>query len=432
VNVHLFKRAPARVRDVLLERQGAKVERRWSAYARNLLSDWQRAEWARIGATPPDDSHYQELASHLARLYGHEPDTEPHKQLAAQFLAMYREAHARMPTAYESASWYELATSLVADVEEAIHGRSAPLLVQPLFGSVPSGMVNATTFYIPDTDEYLIVFSAGLFLYLNLMAKVAADAAIVVAARTPRGKSLDDSRLPEILDQPRFHERFFDAMYCHVAAGNAGLAQQYLLDGAAQRLAEQLRNTMELFVVAHEYGHILEGHLTQLPQGPGASRTSSGELVYQPEWLEELAADDRATELVLALTASGQVHPHVAVAGIHLLLFSLELVDRAVNLLMSPHDRTAAIMDALVAMAPFTHEGERPGDTHPSPASRRFKQRSRIHELLGANLADEGNEMGSDLVAIFQHLWATSRPRWLALRDRGVRPCPLWDPRAQS
>lgn len=102
------------------------------------------------------------------------------------------------------------------------------------------------------------------------------------------------------------------------------------------------------------------------------------------------------------------------------------------NLLMAPVDETAAAMDALVTMVPFGHEGERPGDTHPAPSSRRFKQRSRMHESLGSELAAEGNEMGADLVAMFQYLWSASRPRWLALRETGTKPCPLWDPRASA
>jgi hypothetical protein len=261
----------------------------------------------------------------------------------------------------------------------------------------------------------------------------------VAAARaTTPGRALDYARLPRILADQRFHDRLFDAMYTHVVKGNAGTAPQYLLPEPANSLATSLRHTMELFIVAHEYGHIIEGHLTKVPLQSKPETTRSGEFVYQPEWLEELAADDRATEIVLHHAIAGRENLHVTVASIHLVLFCLELVDRAVNALMAPQNATARTMDYMVsalprpAIAAVISEGERPGDSHPSAASRRFKQRARFREFLDAKLADEGNEMGNDLVVMLDYLWHAGHSRWVEMRDHGVKPCALWDPRARA
>jgi hypothetical protein len=353
-------------------------------------------------------------------------------------IAQRHEIQAHLPTPLESWSWHSLAMTLAEDVESAARARSLPLSVAPLLGSVPSGMVNASTYYLPQTGEYLIVFAAGMFLLSNLMAKVAADAAVAAARSTTPGRALDYRHLPRILADDRFHERFFDALYNHVVVGNAGAAQQYALPEPANGLAESLRHTMELFIVAHEYGHVIEGHLTKVPQQVKPETTRSGEFVYQPEWLEELAADDRATEIVLHDATAKRENLHVTVASIHLVLFCLELVDRAVNALMAPVNRTAQIADALDSALPrpaipaIFSEGERPGDSHPSAATRRFKQRARFREFLDAQLADEGNEMGTDLIVMLDYLWHSSRSRWLEMRGRGVSPCALWDPRAQA
>lgn len=127
------------------------ADRTWSTHARDLLASWQKAEWARLGTAPVGESQFQELASRLAGLSGHPPNTEGHAAAAAEILARLREAQSRVPTPYESASWYGVATSLVTEVEEAIRARS-PGHVQPLFGSIPSGMVDARTVYLPETE----------------------------------------------------------------------------------------------------------------------------------------------------------------------------------------------------------------------------------------------------------------------------------------
>jgi hypothetical protein len=406
------------------------IERKWSTQARNRVADWQKDEYKRLGQSLPNKSEILETALRIGALMGHKPGTAAYDAVVSEMMAKYDEAQSQVPTPYESAHWYGLANLLVQDVEEAARVLSLRIPIQPLFGSVPSGMVNAATYYLPETGEYIIVFAAGLFLFLNLMAKLTADAAIAATNATTPGRGLDESRIPQILADRRFHDRFFDALQCQVVLGNAGLAHQYGLRNAEQGLADTLRGYMERFIVAHEYGHIIEGHLTGLQLRPNVPKTSSGEFVYQPEWSEELAADDRATELVHQIANTKKTNAHVVVASIHLVLFCLELIDRAVNVLMAPFNKSAKVMDYLVTMIPRAHEGERPDDTHPAASSRRFRQRSRFHEFFAEALADEGNEMGADLVSMLQYLWTASRPRWLALQQSGTKPCPLWDPRA--
>jgi hypothetical protein len=413
------------------------LKRSWSDQARRLLTDWQRDELKRLGMHQPTKEDIAKVAAKTAALLGHGPDSADHKAVVAYMIAQHQEIQAQLPTPFESSAWYPLAMMLAQDVESTARARALALPVEPLIGSVPSGMVNASTYYLPQTGEYLIVFAAGLFLFLNLMAKVAADVAVAAAQATTPGRALDHAQLPRILADKRFHDRFFDALYNHVVLGRASAAQQYLLPEPANSLATSLRHTMELFIVAHEYGHIIQGHLTKVPQQPKPETTRSGEFVYQPEWLEELAADDCATEIVLHDVVAKGGNPHNAVASIHLVLFCLELVDRAVNALMAPANRTAQIMDSLIstlghsAVPAIFSEGERPGDSHPAAASRRFKQRARFGEFLDSRLADEGNEMGTDLVVMLDYLWHAARPRWIEMRESGVKPCALWDPRAQ-
>ena len=406
------------------------MERKWSNQARILVADWQAAEYKRLKRSRATEDQIREAMNRTAALFGAAPGTPAHSAIVSAMLGNYREQQSRVPTSFESPHWYAMASILVEEVEQAAKARLQESGIAPLYGSVPSGALNAVTVYVPKTKEYLIVFSEGLFLFLNLMSKLAADAAITAINATPPGTPLDRTKLAPILAHPRFHERFFDALYSYVVLGDAGLAEQYVLAGSAMNLADNLRHTSELFIVAHEYGHILAGHLTSLSQQMSPEKTRSGEFVYRPEWLDELAADDIGTELVLAI-ARPKVGAHTSVASIHLALYCLEIADSIVNVLTAPYNKIAAVMDALGSISPAFHEGERPADTHPSPFARRAKQRSRIAEFLGQDLAGEANEMGEDIIQLLHHLWVASRPRWLKLRDAETKPCPWWNPRAQ-
>lgn len=400
----------------------------WSEDAIKLLAKWQKQGYALLGRETPDwGSLTTQTLDQMAANFSIEPGSPKYQEMRDRLFLELQGC----PTPYENPSWYGLIKLLFKDLEHVVTEKQVSIPYPALrVGSVPSGLVNALTAHIVRTDEYLIVFSSGLFLLFNLMAKLAAKCLIAAVEATPAGQPLDLDAIPYILNSSQFHQEFRDMLYAHVILGNAGTAPQKLVEENIADLASSLRKYMELFVVGHEFGHIVAGHLNRDRHGSNIT-TYNDEVqtnLFRPEWEQEFEADDFAVELLLEAVRQEEGNTVTALCAVHLVFISLELIEKLINLFMAPHDSTAAAFDMLSGI-PNLHFGERPLDTHPAPFTRRVRQRSRVEKLFPQENEGGANEMGEDLNAMTDYLWHASRPHWVSLREQGTTPCTLWDPR---
>jgi hypothetical protein len=106
----------------------------------------QQDEYRRSGFQLPGEVSVVKAASQMVALHGYRPGTPEYDTAVAQMVALHHETKSRVPTGYESPHWFGLTELLVQEVEKAARARSLVLSVTPLFGTVPSGLVGATTF----------------------------------------------------------------------------------------------------------------------------------------------------------------------------------------------------------------------------------------------------------------------------------------------
>jgi hypothetical protein len=137
-----------------------------------------------------------------------------------------------------------------------------------------------------------------LFLFALLLSKAVARAMPLRPTEdTGFSFSTDKDHIRQRIDSDdSVVHRFADVLLAYAATGRPGNAEQYFPEAHYGRLAEVLRNSMELFVMGHEYGHIILGHLSQ---AESTESTPSGAEEIRYSWTQEYAADFVGANLML-------------------------------------------------------------------------------------------------------------------------------------
>ncbi|MDA0184315.1 hypothetical protein OJ997_28680 [Solirubrobacter phytolaccae] len=319
---------------------------------------------------------------------------------------------AMRPSRYEDPLTHMLMVRLADDLEKTAGTLGYELPPRPVFGTLPLGQLNASAIAVPDSSEHLIVFQKGLFGFMNLLAK--AVAASLPWVDEPEGGgvsfSTDVDKIREHLksdSEPA--ARLADFVASYVVEGDPHRSQQYFLGGPAMRLAEILRYGGELFVLAHEYGHIVSGHLESDHRTEQVADETLT-IVSEP-WVKEHQAD----YIGMILAVSTMHHEKdldiaMAFGAVDLVFSAMALVDAALGVV--------AVNDP---------EATARSDTHP-PAQLR---QAMLREMLDRALDDEAQVAAARLFAetldeIMQVLWDSIAPYLSELHARGVRPSPIW------
>lgn len=166
--------------------------------------------------------------------------------------------------------------------------------------------------------------------------------------------------------------------------------------GWEQMTRIQLLRALELFAVAHEFGHHVEGHGVLL-----SSEDRTDMLT------EEHEADVFARVASIKIGATDQPPNRFAVAGVGgvVILGVLDLVRRA-KALLAPHDKES---DSSY------------DETHP-PLAERLSMISILDQYLPEAWRTSAPIMRQCFADILEIIWALTEPEFVRLRDAGMRP----------
>jgi hypothetical protein len=173
--------------------------------------------------------------------------------------------------------------------------------------------------------------------------------------------------------------------------------------------AQMLRDSVQLFALGHEYGHILKGHLGQ--QRPAAGL--GGPREADPEELawsnqEEVEADAQGLSLSVA---AGQSRGHdlpIGFLGADFYFTMTHVLERAISVLRHGHENVSA--DAT---------------THPPPVLRRMILRHVLSRHRTPQV-DAAIGLGENMEQVVEMLWQDLRPRLVDAYRAGVRPLQRW------
>ncbi|MBA4065487.1 MAG: hypothetical protein C0501_17585 [Isosphaera sp.] len=306
-----------------------------------------------------------------------------------------------------------LLTQFRTDIEAAAAelGRTIPL--RPTFGTLPIGRPNAMAVPIESDTECLVVLQKGLFMFAYLLAKPVASC-FPLAPGAGEGSAFStapDGWKAQVAADPAIAERFADTVLstlCDEYSG-ATASQRYILDRPHAVLATTITTGMELFVVGHEYGHIIAGHVARGKRVAAMVGTVSCEEIVR-EWDDEFVADMRGLELSVRAMQNQGYDLSLSYAGADFCFSCLEVLGNGVSVLLTGE------------------EGKLPPGSHPPPALRREVLREWVRRAVPGEHAEGPLQLGKAFEEVVRELWDRTKPLLVRAHEQKVPLANLWNP----
>lgn len=225
-----------------------------------------------------------------------------------------------VPTRYEEPNSLAILEGVVRQVEGTM-GSTASQRAKPRFGTLPTRGLNARTILVPDSQSRLVVVNTALFPfcyeYLKIGLKTVTfrnDGENLIMEYDDRAFERDARHNKELM--VRLSKLFEDL-------GNLRSVRGQERPGAAEvPLLIRMVNAMEFFFVAHEYGHIALGHVSNQKDVIQLSGLNNqGLSVLRRSWGQEAAADLYAFSLLDKYLSSDAARDEVHHAGVDLRQF---------------------------------------------------------------------------------------------------------------
>lgn len=312
-------------------------------------------------------------------------------------------------SAYQDPAWYSLLAGMAKEIEEVLAERNMGLNPSPIFGSLPTGRVNGVALKVPDTDQVIVLIEDGLFGFANLAAKA--------VARLFPFKGDEDGRLIfstassdwqlQFTAKPEVSERFLELILAYILGGHPHKAKAYLPDANYEVVSSVLCGSMELFVLGHEYGHFVCGHLNE-----GSTRKAmiGGEDSDKiaTNWQQEFEADVRGLEYMLAVMGKRGFDLSLSFWGADFFFCCIDIVEKAVSTI-----RTGSSDVHL-------------SSTHPPTNMRR----ELLHSVLKNSVPEEHAagplQLAGIVKSILDQLWLVCEPVLVRAHQDGVELAPAW------
>ena len=282
---------------------------------------------------------------------------------------------------------------------------------EPLLGTLPTGQVNAMAIRVPGTDEFIVAFEQGLLAFLPMISKAIVQALPFDNAGA-RGFSFSVDRAKArdaTVANDSARERFRAALFAYLFEGHPALAPSPMLEMPHSLLHRIILTELELFILAHEYGHLLHGHLdpSQIRR-PALIKGVEVEQVSRSH-IQEFEADQTGMCLALQALATDGIAPSVTFAAIDL-FFSVDY----------------ALEQALMIIT-TGKRGVRGTDSHPHPCIRRERLRHAVQSFCGQAYESKSMLHLAETFELIAHLlFEDLVPRLNEAHSQGRRLAKIW------
>jgi hypothetical protein len=310
------------------------------------------------------------------------------------------------PSEYEEPSVYEILRQHAVAIEAVIAKSRNPLKLRPIVGSLPVGPVNAMTFRACPSLEYVVAFQRQLLSFALLFSKAVVFAFPRNNTDPMKGRfSLEEVDWRKRLkDVPDIKHRFRQVFLAYLLYGEPARAPQYFLDEPYNSFAVDIMESMERFIMGHEYGHIVLNHVPDCNQDVSAE-ASVDELMTSQE--QELEADAYGLFLAI-LSQQDKKSANVTYGGADLFLTCLDVIERGIAVLMTGQEN--------VDTTPTTH---------PSAHDRRTALRAVAPKLIKGD-PQRLIALGSTTEAVVEELWKYVKGHLVFQRELGRTLSPIF------
>jgi hypothetical protein len=168
------------------------------------------------------------------------------EEFRTQMRELASEALCLCPTPYEEPGWDRVITDMEAGIVGALTDLAKPVPSDYLFGTLPTGRVNAIALRVPESTFHLILMEDGLFGFANLMCKAVARVFPFGGETSGRLTFSTDKEdcLKSIKSNADICQRFLETIYAYIVGGHPHMARPYLPDGTYDALSTNLRQSM--------------------------------------------------------------------------------------------------------------------------------------------------------------------------------------------
>jgi hypothetical protein len=218
------------------------------------------------------------------------------------------------------------------EIEEAIARRNIPLPEKPFFGFFHTELVNALAVRMRDQPVYLIAVNNGTFKFFTQIASLTS----LLLPQEGNGQWLvlndSDSDLrkfwaEEVQQRPALIESFVSRVQAY-AESRPWLQMPPDLDGQERfKVQCALSAGARLFLVGHEYGHVVAGHLSKSPEVQFRAMNGADVVVSQPRWDEEFEADARGGDFAMGAMLAGTKSLEWSAVGIDTFFTTLHIFE---------------------------------------------------------------------------------------------------------
>ena len=232
-----------------------------------------------------------------------------------------------IPTRYDNPFAYKIVSDLVDHLKVTCQELGIQTDTFPPYSCIPTGVINAYAANVGSPPTRFLLFDSQVFFFCNLWAKIIATSQPIIG----EGEYVQTSTDPVLV---RKHLDANDASVLHLRElleaslfGSPSDAPAYLPARLYIPQIDLLRDSMELFIVAHEFGHVYAGHLGPLLNA--VSKTSS-ELISDANDSQknEYEADSIALLLTLKTMQRRGFDLPLSYIGPYLFFSGLSLLDQ--------------------------------------------------------------------------------------------------------
>jgi hypothetical protein len=311
----------------------------------------------------------------------------------------------QIPTGIGNPAFYMTLADVVRDVEQAVQRLGYQVPDEVAFGALPTGQVNGLACRVP-AGGLIVALDDGVFMFLSLLAKaVATFYRVEITADGRQVMTLVDSDIPRAVETNEDgNRRWLEVLVATFAYTHPEFAPWRPPSPEHTQIAGHLLTGAEMFIVAHEFAHLILRHYD--PDRPTSTRrlAADAEVENIQTWRDdEFEAHRLGLAILRDYHRQGDLSVESTRAAVCFLFGCLLAFE------------TTAMLDGIVVEA----------ETHPATTER-------LERLLRQLAEEEGipPDTPTDAASIYQvmaQLWAHNVYRYLEWRESAINGTVPWD-----
>lgn len=300
------------------------------------------------------------------------------------------------PSRFQDKITYQIIEQLSVKIIEAAKELNLPIKNIPIFGTLHTEQVNACAIKVSNSEEFIIVFESQLFHFLNRFNKLLIQSLPLKDSRDGQysfSAKIEDIKL-HLDSNPIIQETFNQLMWSFVVEGNVKKAQNWMIEKPWYMMATYTLRATELFIMGHELGHIIKGHLNSDTGNPLQFSDVKGSQMNL-NWEKEFEADTVGLFLSIEVLRKENFREDFCLIGAELHFIISEIVNKAFSIINNGNEH----------LTPTSN-------THPPVEMRRENIRNSLKSIFNNEQFEDAKFFPDLIEQVLYSLWDNSKQQF--------------------